>query len=147
MPNTTGICDTFKQQILQGTGFTGANAVTGTTLKAALYLATGTLSNTTSAYGSAGEASGSGYTAGGVTTTAGTVGLTGNVAFWQPGGAISYGTVTLSTAFDAVLLYSTGFASSNTIAVFNFGSTTVNSGTFSINLPTNNATSALIRLN
>jgi hypothetical protein len=143
----TGISDTFKQQILQGTGFTGANAVTGATIKAALYLGTGALSNATSVYTTTTEVSGAGYTAGGVSTTSGTVGLTGNVAFWQPGAAISYGTVTLSTSFDAVLLYSTGFATANTIAVFNFGNTTVNSGTFSINLPTNNATSALIRLN
>jgi hypothetical protein len=148
MPNTTGIADTFKANILAGVNFTGVGAITSVNVKAALYLASGSLSNTTSSYIGLSEVSGAGYTAGGVGCATNSVGLTGNIAFWQPGAAISYGTVTLSTAFDSVLLYSNGFTSApNAIAVFNFGSTTVNSGTFSINLPTYNATSALIRLN
>jgi hypothetical protein len=37
-------------------------------------------------------------------------------------------------------------ASNKAIASWNFGSTTVNNGTFTINLPPNDANSALIRL-
>lgn len=147
MPNSTGICDVFKRGILTG----NVNLNTAT-VKAALYLASATYNNTTTQYASTGEVSGSGYTSGGVTAAAGTVGLTGNIAYWQPSSQLNYGVVTLSTAFDAVLLYYTNnsqtvVTASNAIAVFNFGSTTVNNGTFTINLPTpGDATNGLIRL-
>lgn len=140
MANSTAIASTFKQELMQGTHNLGSN-----TIKAALYLTTGTLGAATTAYSATGEASGAGYTAGGISTTAGSVGLTGTTAYWQPGAALSFGTVTLSTAFDAVLLYN-NTSSNKAIASWNFGSTTVNNGTFTINLPTNDATNALIRL-
>lgn len=141
MANSTAITDVFKRGILT------ANVNLNTaTVKAALYLASATVNNGTATFSATGEASGAGYTTGGITATAGTVALASNIAYWQPGGALSYGTVTLSTAFDCVLLYYTNSVTANTIASFNFGSTTVNNGTFTINLPTNNETSALIRL-
>lgn len=141
MANTTGITDVFKRGLLTG----NVNLNTAT-VKAALYLVSATYGNATVSYSATGEVSGAGYSSGGITASAGTAGLTGSVSFWQPGASLSYGTVTLSTAFDAVLLYYTNSATANAIAVFNFGSTTVNNGTFTINMPTNNSTSALIRL-
>lgn len=140
MANTTAIASTFKQELMQGTHNLGSN-----TIKAALYLASATVNASTTAYSATGEVTGTGYTAGGITTTAGSVGLTSTTAYWQPGAALSYGTVTLSTAFDCVLLYN-NTSSNKAIAAWNFGSTTVNNGTFTINLPTNDATNALIRL-
>jgi hypothetical protein len=140
MANTTAIASSFKQEIMQGTHNLGSN-----TIKAALYLTTASIGASTTAYTATGEVSGTGYTAGGITTTAGSVGLNGTVAYWQPGAALSFGTVTLSTAFDTVLLYN-NTASNKAIASWNFGSTTVNNGTFTINLPTNDSTNALIRL-
>lgn len=141
MANTTGICDVFKRSILVG----NVNLNTAT-VKAALYLASATTGNGTAVYTATGEASGANYTAGGTTATAGTVAVASNIAYWQPGGPLSYGTVTLATAFDAVLLYHTSTQGGNAIAVFNFGSTTVNNGTFTINMPSNTETAALIRL-
>lgn len=145
MPNSTAITDTFKRGMLTG----NVNLNTAT-IKAALYYTGSNVNNANAIYtgvsGTAGEVAGAGYTAGGITTTAGTAGLLSNIAYWQPGAALSYGTVTLSTAFDTVLLYYTNSVTANTIASFNFGSTTVNNGTFTINLPTNNETTALIRL-
>ena len=140
MANTTAICSSFKQELLTGTHNLNSN-----TIKAALYLASATVNAATTAYSVTNEASGAGYTAGGITCSAGTAGLTGTTSYWQPGGALSYGTVTLATAFDAVLLYNST-QTNKAIAVWNFGSTTVNNGTFTINLPANDSSNALIRL-
>jgi hypothetical protein len=140
MANTTAIASSFKKELMQGVHNLETN-----TVKAALYLASATIGAATTVYVTTGEVTGSGYTAGGITTAAGTVGLTGTTAFWQPGAALSFGTVTLSTAFDCVLLYNST-QTNKAIASWNFGSTTINNGTFTINLPTNDATNALIRL-
>lgn len=141
MANTTGICDTFKTELLTGTHNLGSN-----TIKAAIYNTTATITNATATYTATGEVPASGsYTAGGITCTAGTPARTGTVAYWQPGANINCGTVTWATAFDAVLLYN-NTQTNKAIAVWNFGSTTVNGGTFQITLPTNDATNALIRL-
>lgn len=141
MANTTGICDSFKRSILFG----NINIQTAT-LKAALYLATATVNNSTATYTATGEASGANYTAAGNAVASGAISLDGNVAYWTPGASIQWFNVTLATAFDAVLMYNTGTAIANAIAVWNFGSTTVNNGTFTINMPSNTATTALIRL-
>jgi hypothetical protein len=140
MANTTAICSSFKQELMTGTHNLNSN-----TIKAALYLTTGSIGASTTVYTATGEASGSGYSAGGITATSGTVGLTGSTAYWQPGAALSFGTVTLATAFDCVLLYNST-QTNKAIASWNFGSTTVNNGTFTINLPTNDSSNALIRL-
>ena len=154
MGMATAICSSFKQELMTGTHNLGSNTIKALLVKASSTLVSanqtnvgtpGTGSPSTANIGTD-EVSGSGYTAGGVTCTAGSVGLTGAVAYWQPGGAISFGTVTLSTAFDAVVMYNST-SSSRSVAVWNFGSTTVNNGTFTINLPTNDSTNALIRLN
>ncbi len=138
---------------MQGGHNLGTNTIKAALVKASSTLVTANQTNYGAGSGSpttanvgTDEVSGAGYVAGGVSTTAGSVGLTGAVSYWQPGGAISFGTVTLATAFDAVLLYNST-ASNKAIAGWNFGSTTVNNGTFTINLPTNDSSNALIRLN
>lgn len=139
MANTAGIGATFKQACL-------AAGVDGKTIKAALYLASATTGPTTGAYTATGEVSGSGYTAGGATVTnANTAGLTTTTAYWTPSATISFGTVTLATAFDAVMLYDTG-ASNRNIGVFSFGSQTVTAAPFSLTMPTNDASTGLVRL-
>ena len=137
--NTQGISGVAKQVAL-------AAVVDGKTLKAALYVATATTGPTNTVYTVTGEVSGSGYTAGGVSVTnANTAGLTGTTTFWTPSATISFGTVTLSTAFDAAMIYSTTDTNRN-IGVFTFGSTTVNAGTFSLTMPTNDASTGLVRI-
>lgn len=119
--------------------------VDGKTLKAALYLASATTDGSTGAYTATGEVSGTGYTAGGVSVTnANSAGLTGETAYWTPSASVSFPGVTLATAFDSVLFYSTA-DSNRALGVFTFGSQTVTAGTFTIGMPTNDATSALIR--
>jgi hypothetical protein len=119
--------------------------VDGKTLKAALYLASATTNGTNTAYTATGEVSGTNYSAGGVSVTnANTAGLTSTTAYWTPSASITYTTVTLSTAFDAVMIYSTTDTNRN-IGVFTFGSQTVTAGTLTLTMPTNDSSTGLIR--
>ena len=151
MANTTAICTSFKSEILQayhnfGTTVT-RGGTTADTLKAALYLTTGSVGAGTTAYSATNEVSGTNYSAGGVTVTNATAPTTsGTTAYWTPSAAIVYTTVTLSTAFDTVLLYNST-QSNRAILTYNFGSTTVTAGTLTLNMPTNDSTHALIQLN
>ena len=150
MANSSAICTSFKSDILQAYhnfGTTVTRAGTGAdTLKAALYLTTGSLGAGTTAYSSTNEVSGTGYTAGGVTVTNATAPTTsGTTAYWTPS-SITYSTVTLTTAFDTVLLYNST-NSNKAILTFNFGSPTVTAGTLTLNMPTNASSTALIQLN
>jgi hypothetical protein len=121
------------------------------TLKAALYLASATYNAATTAYSATGEVSGTGYTAGGVTVTNATAptstnsSATAGVAFFTPSASITYTSVTLATAFDTVLLYNST-QSNKAIAVYTFGSQTVTAGTFTLTMPSNTTTTALLRL-
>lgn len=150
MANTAGIATSFKVELLNGIHAFGTTVVragtTADTFKAALYLATATIDAATTAYTVTGEVSGTNYTAGGVTVTnANAPASTGTTAYWTPSAAFSWTTVTLSTAFDCVLLYNST-QSNKAVAAFTFGSQTVSAGNFSLTMPTNDSTNALIRL-
>jgi hypothetical protein len=148
--NTQALCTSFKGELLVGhhnfgTGVIRA-ATTADTFKAALYLASASVNASTTAYSSTGEVTGTGYSAGGVTVTFGTPPSTsGTTAFVTPSASISYSAVTLSTAFDAVLIYNST-QSNKAVSVHTFGSQTVTAGTFTLTMPTNNASTGLIRL-
>jgi len=138
MANTQAISGTMKQVAL------GA-VVNSKTLSAALYLVSSTTNGTNAAYTATGEVTGSGYTAGGVScTNANSAGLTSTTTFWTPSASLVYTTVTLSTAFDAVMIYSTT-DSNRHLGVFTFGSQTVTAGTLTLTMPTNDSTTGLIR--
>jgi hypothetical protein len=121
------------------------------TFKAALYLVSATYNASTTAYSVTGEVSGTGYTAGGVTVTAAVAptatnsSATAGVAFFTPSASITYTTVTLTTAFDTVLLYNST-QSNKAVAVYTFGSQTVTAGTFTLTMPADTTTTALLRL-
>lgn len=139
MANSQGISGVAKQAALSA-------IVDGKTLKAALYVATATTGPTNTAYTATGEVSGTNYTAGGVSVTnANTAGLTGTTAYWTPSASIAYTTVTLSTSFDAVMIYSTTDTNRN-IGVFTFGATTVTAANFTLTMPTNDSSTALARI-
>jgi hypothetical protein len=143
------MCTSFMQELMTAThDFTTG---TGDSFKAALYLASATVNASTTAYSVTGEVSGTGYTAGGVAVTNGTSPLSTNTsatagtAYWTPSASIAYTTVTLPTAFDAVLIYNSS-KSDKAVSVHTFGSQTVTAGTFTLTMPTNNTTNALLRL-
>ena len=152
MANTAAICTSFKQDILNGLHAFGASVVRGGTTKdtfnAALYLASGSLGAGTTVYSATSEVSGTGYTAGGIAVTNATAPTTsGTTAFWTPSASLAFGTVTLTTSFDTVLIYNNTAASKNAVGVYTFGAQTVTAAPFTLTMPTNDATHALIQVN
>lgn len=140
----------FKVDILNGIhafGTTVTRAGTGAdTFKMALYLASASLGAATTSYSATGEVSGTNYTAGGATVTNATApNSTGTTAFWTPSASVSWSTVTLSTAFDCAFLYNSS-QSNKAVAVFTFSSQTVTAGTFTLTMPTNDASTGLLRI-
>lgn len=140
MANTTAVSVQFKVDSMTAILPGGIS-----TLKAALYLASATTNGSNTSYTATGEVSGAGYTAGGVAVTAANApSSTGTTAFWTPSASIVYSTVTLATAFDSVMIYDTA-RTNKAIGVWNFGSTTVNAGTLTLTMPTNDASTGLLR--
>lgn len=149
MANTQAMCTSFLGELMTAThNFTPS---TGNTFKAALYLASATVDATTTAYSSTGEVSGAGYSAGGVTVTNATAPASTNTSstagtgYWTPSASITYTGVTLTTAFDAVLIYNSS-ASNKAVSVHTFGSQTITAGTFTLTMPANTTSTALLRL-
>lgn len=150
MANSQALCSSFKSQILAGIHALGTSVVragTGAdTIKAALYLASATRGAGDTVFNNTGEVSGAGYTTGGVAVTNATPPSTsGTTGIWTPSASIVYTGVTLSTAFDAVLIYNST-QGDKAISVHTFGSQTVTAGTFTLTMPTNDASNALIRI-
>ena len=149
------MCTSFMGELMTATHNFGTAPTRGTsaadTFKGALYLASATYDAATTAYSSTGEVSGAGYSAGGVVVTnanppvATNASATAGVAYWTPSASLTYTSVTLTTAFDAVLLYNSS-QSNKAVSVHTFGSQTVTAGTFTLTQPTNATTTALIRL-
>lgn len=150
MANTQALTTSFKGELLVGHHNFGVGVVRGATtvdsFKAALYLVSATYGAATTAYSATGEVSGTGYSAGGIAVTNATVPTTsGTTAYWTPSASLVYTTVTLSTAFDAVLIYNST-QSNKAVSVHTFGPQTVTAGTFTLTMPTNDSSNALIRL-
>ena len=166
MANTQAMSTSFMGKLMTGTHNFGVGVVRGSTAAdtyyGALLLASGTFnassSNYTGTVGSvtmSGEVSGTGYTAGGVAITNATPptatnsSATAGVAFWTPSASITYTTVTLATAFDAVMIYNFTQGSAGAypaVSIHTFGSQTITAGTFTLTMPSNTTSTALIRL-
>ena len=149
MANSQAMCTSFLGELMTAThNFTTG---TGDTFKAALYLASATQDAATTVYGTSGEVTGAGYSAGGVTVTNGTSptstnsSATAGVGYWTPSASITYTSVTLTTAFDAVLIYNST-QSNKAVSVHTFGSQTITAGTFTLTMPANTTSTALLRL-
>jgi hypothetical protein len=160
MSNTQSMVTSFLGELMLGQHQLGASTIvsrgsltapTTDTVKAALYLTTATVNAATTAYAATNEVSGTGYTAGGVTVTNATAptstnaSATAGVGYWTPSASITYTTVTLATAFDCVLIYNST-QSNKAISVHTFGSQTITAGTFTLTMPSNTTTTALLRL-
>ena len=160
MANTQSMCTSFLGELMSAQHQFGASTIvsrtsltapTGDTFKASLYLTSATIDAATTVYTATGEVSGTGYTAGGVTVTTATVpsstnsSATAGVGFVTPSASITYTTVTLATAFDAVLIYNST-QSNKAVSVHTFGSQTITAGTFTLTMPSNTISTALLRL-
>jgi hypothetical protein len=132
-------CNSLRTGLANGT----INFATGT-FKLALYTNLATLNAATAAYTTTGEASGGNYVAGGqvVTATIGTesnsAGSTTYVNFSSPSWA---GSITARGA----LIYQSG-GGNPAVCVLDFGSDKTSTTSFTVQMPQNTSTSALIRL-
>ena len=163
MANTQSMCTSFLQELMLGqhqfgsstlVSRTSLTAPTTDTFKAALYFASATVNAATTAYSTTDEVtntSGSGYTAGGVTVTNANIpastntSATAGVAYWTPSASFTWTALTVNTAFNAVLIYNST-QSDKAVSVHTFGDQTITAGTFTLTMPANNTTNALLRL-
>ena len=127
----------FKKQLL-----TAVHDFTVDTFKIALYTASADLSSDTTAYTATAEITGTGYTAGGMVLTGATVLTSGTTAYvdfanalWSPA----------SFTCRGALIYNSS-KSNAAVAVLDFGADKTPTTTFTVTMPVNNSTSALIRL-
>jgi hypothetical protein len=128
----------FKQQLLQG-----VHDFDTDTFKVALYTAVADLNDTTTAYNvaTAGQVANTGdYSAGGA-ATATSVSVTGTVAF------VNFGNVSWAAALTArgALIYNSS-KSDKAVAILDFGADKTSVTTFTVTMPANTSTTALIRL-
>ena len=129
----------FKQQILQA-----QQNIATDTLKIALYTGLATLGPDTTAYAATYEVVGTGYTVGGKTLTGVTISTSTNGvvyvdfadAVWNPAAFTCRG----------ALIYNASQANKS-VAVLDFGSDKTCQNTFTVQMPENTSTSALLRFN
>lgn len=124
----------FKKELYEG-----VHDLTTDVLKIALYTASADLNEATTAYSTSNEVTGSGYVAGGVVMTGVTVSSESFTAY------VGFDNVVFGAAVTArcALIYNSSKAD-RAIAVLDFGSDKT-SANFTITMPSNTASSALIR--
>ena len=147
MAITQAVCDSFKKELLEGEHDFRSSG--GDQFKLALYGSSASLSNTTTAYTTSQEVSASGtYSAGGGNLTSTGAAATNNTSFIDFSD-ISFTSASIS-AQAAVIYNSNTSATTNTnaaVMVLDFGAVKKStSGTFTVQFPTNNATSAILRI-
>ena len=132
-------CNSFRSGLVNGT----FNFTSGT-FKLALYTNLATLDANTAAYTTQGEANGGNYVAGGQTVTA-TIGTESNSAGSTT--YINFSSPSWTGAITArgALIYQSG-GGNPAVCVLDFGANKTSSNTFTVQMPQNTASSALIRL-
>ena len=153
MAITSAVCNSFKQEILQGYHSFNASGDTpaGNAFKLALYTSSATINNSTTAYSATNEisnTSGSAYSAGGIALTNVTPTLDSDTAICD-----FSNTSWSSASFTAngCLIYDsssvTGMTSNASCVTIAFGGDkTVTTGTFTIEFPAAAASTAIIQL-
>ncbi len=155
MANSQGLCTSFKKELMCGShafGTQGANGTRTVTTKdtfyAALFLASASRGPTDTVYNTTGELAGTGnYTQGGIAVTNAVDPTTsGTTAYWTPSASLSWANLTSSGSFDAMVLYNNTSTSKLEVGVFTFGAQSIVAGTFTLTMPTNDASNALVRV-
>ena len=119
--------------------YTGVHNLSTNTLYIALYTAAADLNESTTIYSSVGEVSGTGYSPGGVPLTGVTISSSGYTAYVDFSDVVFGASVTARCA----LIYNVT-QGNKSIAVLDFGSDKTSTN-FTITMPANSATAALIR--
>jgi len=140
----------FKVEILNGIHAFGSAVIRATAapdvFKLALYTSSATLGAATTAYTTSDEVSSSGtnYTAGGLTLTVSQVPTSTGTTAWLDFDDLTFPSATL-TARGALIYNET--QGNKAVAVLDFGSDkTSTAGNFTIQFPTANSTSAILRI-
>lgn len=131
-------CNTLRSGLANGTINFASD-----TFYLALYTNTATLDSTTTEYTTTGEASGGNYVAGGqvvTATVASEVTSTGSTVYVDFSSPSWTGAITARGA----LIYTSG--ANGAVCVLDFGSDKTSVNTFTVTMPDNTSTSALIRL-
>ena len=138
MAITAAVCNSYKQEILQGT-HTSAD-----TYKIALYTSAATLDATTTAYAATNEVSGTGYTAGGATLSGFTVSGSGSTAWLDFTTDPTWAAATITAR--GALIYNSSKAN-KAVCVLDFGSdVSSTAATFTVTFPAPAASTALVRV-
>ena len=141
MAITQAMCTSFKKELLEAVHNFKLSG--GDTFKIALFTSSASLDATTTAYSTSNEVSGAGYSAGGNTLTRIDPATSGTTAFTDIANT-TWSSATI-TARGAVIYNSTD--SDKAVAVLDFGSDkSSSSGDFSIQFPTADSSSAIIRI-
>lgn len=131
-------CNTLRTGLINGTLNFSTN-----TFYLALYTNSASLNQLTTAYTSSGEASGGNYVAGGqvVTATVNTaLGSNGSTIYVNFSSPVWTGAITARGA----LIYKAG--ANGAVCVLDFGNNVTSTSTFTVTMPANTSTAALIRL-
>jgi hypothetical protein len=141
------VTTSFKTELLQAVHNFGPTSPN--TFKIALYTAAASLDATTTVYTTANEVSGAGYTAGGNTLVISVSPTSGLNNAMIPTAFVSFDNTTWATASftaRAALIYN-ATQGNKSVAVIDFGSDkSVNGTGFTIQFPTANANSAIVRI-
>jgi hypothetical protein len=140
MAITQTMCTSFKKEILEATHNFSASG--GHTFKIALYTSSATIGASTTAFTTAGEASGTAYVSGGFTLTNTGVSSGGTTGFSDFGDA--YWNSSSITARGALIYNSS--QSNKAVCVLNFGADITSNPDFRIRFPVNDADTAVIRI-
>ena len=133
--------DSFKQELFLATH--NFNTTSGNTFKLALYTTVSGFSTGTTNYITTNEASGTGYSAGGTTLVNSTVTVAQNISFVS----FNYATFSTATLTASCCLIYNSTQSNKAVVVLDFGgSKTSTNGDFTIQFPTANSTSAVLRI-
>ena len=119
--------------------YTAVHNLSTDTLKIALYTASADLNESTTVYSATNEVTGTGYVAGGVVLTGVTISSSGYTAYVDFADVVFGASVTARCA----LIYNSS-QGNKSIAVLDFGSDKTSTN-FTITMPANTATAALIR--
>ena len=143
MAISQAMCTSFKVGILDGTFDFSSD--TAQTYKIALFTSSATLGASTTAYSSSNEASGTGYTAGGKALTISTNPTSSGTTAYLSFSNVTWSTATITAR--GALIYLANGTTNPAVAVLDFGGDkTSTAGDFTINFPTADSTSAIIRI-
>ena len=138
MAITTGMCTSFKEEILKA-----IHDFTSDTFKIALYTNSASLGASTTAYTTSNETSGTGYSAGGATLTTVSPTTSGGVAYGDFND-VSFTSSTITAR--GALIYNSSKAN-RAVAVYDFGADQSSSNsTFTIQFPAALSSSAILRI-